>query len=531
MTLPGDRRRFLTSVGAGALLSLAPPLVRTAMAAPEALELGSPQAFHYNDLVERARKLASGKYAPPPVPTPEITKQIDYATHGKISYDPQNALFAKGPGVYPATFFHLGMYFPKTVRMFAIVDGKAREVRYTPDLFEMPKDSIARQLPETAGFAGFRLHEKKSRDDWKTQDWIAFLGASYFRAIGALGQYGMSARGITVDTATSNDEEFPDFTEFYIQPAREPDQPVEVAALLQGPSITGAYRFKLWRTDGVITEIEKRLFLRKDVERLGIAPLTSMFWFAEYGEEKINDWRPEVHDSDGLAMWNGRGERLWRPLNNPEATTTSSFLDNNPKGFGLLQRDRMFDHYLDGVHYERRPSVWVEPLGEWGEGSVQLVEIPTDDEIHDNIGAFWVPKAPARAGQELRFHYKLHWLADEPYPAEDVGRCVSTRMGRGGKPGEPRPEGVKKFMVTFADGPIAELADDAEVKVKIEASRGEVSYVFTERVPGTRRWRAQFDLAATGPEPVEIRAFLHQGGKPLTETWLYQHHPGRTGEG
>ena len=148
-------------------------------------------------------------------------------------------------------------------------------------------------------------------------------------------------------------------------------------------------------------DIEKHLFLRADIERLGIAPLTSMFWYAEYGRERIADWRPEVHDSDGLAIWNGAGERIWRPLNNPTRVFHTSYLDHNPKGYGLLQRDRVFDHYLDGVGYDRRPSTWVEPIGDWGKGVVQLVEIPTDDEIHDNIGAYWLPEQPARAGDAL----------------------------------------------------------------------------------------------------------------------------------
>jgi glucans biosynthesis protein len=297
-----------------------------------------------------------------------------------------------------------------------------------------------------------------------------------------------------------------------------------VLALLNGPSVVGAYRFKLWRNAGVVMEVEAELFLRRDVQRFGVAPLTSMFWYAEQNRNVADDWRPEVHDSDGLALWTGAGERLWRPLNNPPQTVTSGFADENPRGFGLMQRDRNFEHYLDGVNYDRRPSLWVEPLGDWGPGSVELVEIPTDDEIHDNIGAFWVPAEPARAGDAYRFAYRLHWLADEPYPTADLARCVATRRGRGGEPGKPRVPGIDKFVVEFAGGALPGLGPDTEITPDIDASRGEISYVFVEPVPHTDRWRLQFDLAADGTDPIELRAYLREGDRPLTETWLYQHH-------
>jgi glucans biosynthesis protein len=272
-------------------------------------------------------------------------------------------------------------------------------------------------------------------------------------------------------------------------------------------------------------EVEVALFARNAIAQLGVAPLTSMFWFAEYDGGFRVDWRPEIHDSDGLALWTGAGERIWRPLHNPLRTVTSSFVDKTPKGFGLLQRDRSFEHYLDGVRYDRRPSLWVEPLGDWGTGSVKLVEIPTDDEIHDNVVAFWEPAERVKPGSSLRLSYRLHWLADEPYPAENVAQVFSTRIGRGGRPGTARPKGVTKFVVDFAGKPLDTLSKDAKPTASITASRGEVSYVFVEQVPGTKRWRAQFDLNAAGTDPAELRLFLRLGDRTLTETWLCQYEP------
>ena len=251
-----------------------------------------------------------------------------------------------------------------------------------------------------------------------------------------------------------------------------------------------------------------------------------MYWYSETVKATGIDWRPEVHDSDGLAMWNGAGEHIWRPLNDPPHTMASAFVDNNPHGFGLLQRDRNFDHYLDGVYYDRRPSLWVEPLDGLGAGAVQLVEIPTDDEINDNVVAMWVPQQPAKAGSSYRLRYRLHWKADEPYPTP-LARCVATRMGRGGEPGNPRPPGVRKFVVEFLGGPLASLPFGVKPEPVLTAARGQFSYVFTEAVPDgvPGHWRAQFDLTVEGKEPVDLRLYLKSGSQTLSETWLYQYHP------
>ncbi|WP_193369110.1 glucan biosynthesis protein [Pelagibius marinus] len=544
MPRPFSRRRLLELASLGAAVGAAGPALLGPLeswAQGGGLHFGPARPFSFEALTQRARETAGRAYQPPYRPAPQVVEQIDYEAHGKIRFDPDRALYGPESGgpksAYPATFFHLGRFFGKSVKMHALASGpggmEAREILYSPDYFEMPADSIARRLPEDSGFAGFRLQESigrdagKSQDWWRSHDWIAFLGASYFRAIGELEQYGLSARGVVVNPTLSGPEEFPDFTEFYIAPAEKAGDPVAVYALLDGPSLAGAYRFSLTRGAGVIMEVEKHLFLRRDVARLGLAPLTSMYFYSEGDRPARMDWRPEIHDSDGLALWTGGGERLWRSLNNPEQVTLSSFFDDNPRGFGLLQRDRDFDHYLDGVHYERRSSLWVEPLGDWGPGSVQLLEIPTDDEIHDNIVACWVAQAAAKAGDSRHLTYRLHWLAEEPYPARDFARVTATRLGRGGQPGKPRPPGLTKFVVDFEGGRLPGLNGKSEPEPVVTASRGEVSRVFAEPVPGTKAWRAVFDLAVEGEEPVELRMYLALGKEPLSETWLYQFRPAR----
>jgi len=527
MSEPFDRRFVLKAIAASTVMGLAAGGGGQALAAQETLELGKPFAFSFDSLKDMARRMVGEAYVGPAHPAPEILQKIDYDAWGKIAYSPDHALMADGR--FPVTFFHLGMFFLKSVSIHMVEGGQAREIIYDPSYFNMPADSVAHQLPRGAGFAGFRIQEPRDgKLDWKKNDWAAFLGGSYFRAIGELYQYGLSARGLAIDTVVSGKpEEFPDFTKFYIEKPEVGDT-VTVYALLEGPSVVGAYKFVLARGKGVIMDIEQSLFLRKPVSRFGLAPLTSMYWFSDTKKPTAIDWRPEVHDSDGLAMWTGWGEHLWRPLNNPPHIVASAFGDENPKGFGLLQRDRSFDHYLDGVHYERRPSLWVEPKGGWGKGAIQLVEIPTYDEIHDNIVVMWVPEKPAEVGTQFDLAYKLHWLADEPYPTS-LARVVATRLGNGGQPGQQRPKNVRKFLVEFLGGPLAKLPSGTKPDLVLQASRGKFTdYKLVEPVPDgiAGHWRAQFDLAGVeGSDPVELRLQLTVSGKIASETWLFQYHP------
>ena len=528
----------MLTAGGASLLASAWGFSPAALAAPapaSGLKLGPPQPFSFEALAREAQADAARPYQRVnPLPA-QVLDRIDYDAWGKIKFNTANALFRDGPGLYPVTFFHLGHFFPTPVHMYVLSaagpGAQAREIVYDQAYFSIPPNSPAHELPAGAGFAGFRLQESRLGDqqklDWRTNDWVAFLGASYFRAIGELYQYGLSARGLALDVAMADRaEEFPVFSRFYFEPPPDGNHEITVYARLDGPSVAGAYRFAMRREKAVLMEVEAQVFLRRDVGRLGVATLTSMYWFSETAKPDSIDWRPEVHDSDGLAMWNGSGEHIWRPLNNPPQIAASAFADRTPRGFGLLQRDRIFDHYLDGVHYERRPSLWVEPLDDWGEGAVELIEFPTDDEIHDNIVVMWVPKRAAKAGSEFHLRYRLLWGADEPHPTT-LARCVATRRGRGGEPGRPRPKGVHKFMVEFLGGPLTTLPFGVKPQAVLWASSGNFSYVFTEAVPDgvAGHWRAQFDFTPDSADVVDMRLYLKSGERTLSETWLYQLHP------
>lgn len=521
-----SRRAILGSSAALGALAAVTPLGRAlAQSAAPAAPAATP--FAYDGLVARAEAACRVAYREPYKPMPEVTAGIDYSKWGEIRFRTDQSPFAED-GAYPVTFFHLGQYFQKSVKMHLVRDERATEFPYDQSLFAMPEDNPARKLPADSGFAGFRFQEWRGAGDWPTQDWLAFLGASYLRAIGASGQYGLSARGVGINPAQPGaPEEFPDFTEFYIEETDDPEAPVTVCALLDGPSISGAFRFTVLRgrdrRRGVEMEVEAQLFLRRDVARLCLAPLTSMFWYGEYGRERAFDWRGEVHDSDGLELWMADGERMWRPLNNPTGTQVSAFAAESPRGFGLMQRDRDFDHYRDGVNYERRPSLWVEPVEPLGRGAIQLLEIPTDDEIHDNVGAFWVPERPAKAGSAWRLRYKLHWRDDHPYPATNIAQTLSTRIGRGGQPGLPRPANTWKIAVEF-DRPevLTTIPYGVMPEVIATTSVGRIVRTFVEPVPGGNVWRAFFDLEIGTDEVAELRMYMAMNGAPLTETWTYQ---------
>jgi glucans biosynthesis protein len=495
----------------------AQPIVQT----PARPGLTAPQPFSFDVLAARAAALARTPYVPTPVEQPDVLEKIDYDAHWRIRFRPEATVTV---GQTPIQFFHLGTFFRQPVQMFVTDATSAREVIYDTGYFDIPDTSPARALTRGAGFAGFRL----MRPDLQT-DWISFLGAAYFRTDGALRQYGQSARALAIDTGMPTPEEFPRFTEFYIGEA--PDGRVTIHALMDSERVTGAYRMVMSNVagEGQVMDIDSRLYFRAGADRLGVAPLTSMFWYSETNRTQALDWRPEVHDTDGLMIWSGTGEHIWRPLNNPDRVVTSSFADQNPRGFGLIQRDRAFANYEDdGVFYDRRPAVWIEPTHDWGAGAVQLVEIPTDDEIYDNIVAFWNPAVPPVAGTELAVGYRMYW--SDVVPVQDgmtLGHTVSTRIAQGGVPGQPRPADQIKVVIDF-DGPALKgLGQGDSVIPDITVPAGvEIVNPYALPVVGTDRWRLIFDIRAPADmDTADLRAFLTRDGTPLTETWLGQVHP------
>lgn len=487
---------------------------------------GDDEAFSFDGLIAHARDLAGAPYQPPAQRHEQLLDDIGYEAFMGIHTREDAALWADADTPVKIEFFHLDQNAREAVAIHTIENGRSRRVAYDPAMFRYEDPKLADRLPEDLGFAGFRLVTRGG----EPLEWLAFKGASYFRSPGGLNQYGLSARGIAIDTGYGEAEAFPRFSSYWLVKPAPGYTSVTIYALLEGEHVTGAYRMQVSRPGNVLMDIRAHLFQRTPVRRLGIAPLTSMFWFSETNARRGVDWRPEIHDSDGLAMATGSGERLWRALSNPPRVQYSLFADDNPRGFGLLQRDRAFDHYQDpAVGFENRPSLWVEPKGDWGAGHVGLLELPTDEEVYDNINVFWVPQPQATAGREWRFDYRLHWCGEEPYPPS-LARVVATRTGRAGAPGTYEDQSVlaRKFVIDFAGAPLTALAEDVEPEPQVNASHGRIDNPYVQHIEDSGRWRLFFDWKGELPPddtPVELRASLAHAGKRLTETWLYAYYP------
>ncbi len=523
-----QRRSVLGAAGALAATGCTGVPINPAAQAAGLQPLGTPERFDYAWLKGAARDLAAAPYKPHGRTLPIDVAALDWDRYQAIKFKSDHGLWADAGTRFQIRLFHLGLFFKRPVRMFDVAGGRAQELAYDPAMFDYGKSGLdgARQ-PKDLGFAGFRVNVAPAFKN----DVAAFLGASYFRAVGAEGQYGLSARGLAVDTALPRDEEFPDFTDFYFERPAPDSRTLVVYAMLDSPSVAGAYRFAITPGPVLLMDVDAALYPRKEIERLGIAPCTSMFQTGENDRRVANDWRPEIHDSDGLAMYSGVGEWIWRPLANPAALRFNAFADKDPKGFGLMQRDRDFDHYQDdGVFYDRRPSLWVEPKGAWGEGAVTLVEIPTADETFDNVVAFWNPARKPQPGEELLYGYRLYWGADAPVkPALAV--CVATRTGAGGVIGQKRTHWSWRFALDFSGGPLAGLdVNAAKVEPVITASSGGVEITSARPLASVKGVRAMFDVVpGDGVEPITLR--MHLKGtiagveRVLSETWLYEWTP------
>lgn len=516
-----SRRSLLASLGAGGLLLCSVSLPRSAVAQDVPATTGEP--FSFDLLTEEMRALSAHPHAVAERPA-SFLDDLTYDDYKLIQFLPKRARWEDTDANFRIHAFHMGWLFEEPVRMFEVADGMARPLTFTTDDFEYLGDLPARvpQHADLPGVAGFRLNAPLNRADL-FDEVVAFLGASYFRALGRGNAYGLSARGLAINTGLSTAEEFPRFSRFYLERPAPFAQEVVVCAALESASCTGAYRFVIRPGQETVMEVTARLFFRQAVEQIGVAPLTSMFLFSEKNRANFDDYRPNVHDSDGLKILRRDGDVLWRPLNNPPRLTGSFFVEENPAAFGLMQRDRDFANYQDAsAHYERRPSVLVEPLGDWGKGAVRLVEIPTDLEVNDNIVAFWVPEAAVKAGETREFAYRLHWGDLSPDPQADIAYVLETRSGAGGVSGVENTEGTRKFVIDFAGGLLAALPEDAEVDPVTNVAGGEIVTSTLSKIPGTAVWRLVLDVKGTDGATVELVAHVSGYGRKLTETWLYQ---------
>jgi periplasmic glucans biosynthesis protein len=474
------------------------------------------EPFGLDDVAAKARRMASESFRDPRGEVPRWLLDIGYDQWRDIRFRTDRALWRELGLPSEAQFFHPGLYYDRVVRVNEIDAKGVKEVPFSPDLFDYGRNEFASRVPQGLGFAGFRLHYPLKRGDYK-DELIVFLGASYFRALGRDHVYGLSARALAVDTALATGEEFPFFREFWLERPRRGAREVVLYALMDSPSLTGAYRFSVRPGLQTAIDVDSHVFFRRAPAKLGLGPLTSMFFFGE-GDSHGADYRPEVHDSDGLLIADRSGEWLWRPLQNPRRLRISAFQAANPIGFGLLQRDRDFDHYQDlETHQEMRPSAWVAPKGEWGPGHVELVEIPTDSERHDNIVAYWVPARAEGSVEPARFSYELRFYSDDR-TLPPGGRAVATRRDRG------THDDAWRYVVDFEGDGLATISEEVVLQgvVSSRSADGDAEIIEqqVQKNPVTGGWRLVFQVRPRGGAPVDLRAFLRRGEQTLTETWV-----------
>ncbi len=488
-------------------------------------------AFSLDDVTQQARALVDKPYAAPVSNLPPVFSGMQFADYQKMQPRTDRFEWRDQPTPFRLNFYHQGMHFNAPVRINEITDQGVQEIKYDPERFDFGNLNFDKGATSQLGYAGFRVLYPINQPD-KLDEIVSFLGASYFRVIGKGQVYGLSSRGLAIDTAPPGGEEFPNFREFWIQRPAANDKQVVIYALLDSPRATGAYQFIV--TPGgkdAVVDVQSRIFVRGDIKTLGIAPLTSMFLFGPNQQSalKNGNFRPAIHDSNGLAIHTGKDEWLWLPLNNPRQLAISSFAVENPKGFGLLQRGREFGRYEDlKDRYDLRPSAWIEPQGNWGKGHVTLMEIPTPDETNDNIVAFWTPEGTNRKGEMLEFAYRMHWTTDEPalHGADNawVKQTLHTESEELQANLIRKLDGASAFMIDFEGPAVAQLPSGAAINPQVSVdNNAELLGVNIQRNPAIQGWRLTVRVKVKNPaQPVEMRAALMQGDKAISETWSYQ---------
>jgi glucans biosynthesis protein len=499
----------------------------------------APTLFQH--ITDYARARASARYLPPDTIVTRTVSGLTYGQYRGIRFRSENAIW-RDAAPFELQLFHPGGGNDTPVRIHLVEDGASRPLPFDASLFDYGDelDEVDIAIPPEAGYAGLRVLFPLN-DTTRMDEVVSFLGASYFRLLGPGHVYGLSSRGLAVDVARPEGEEFPDFREFWLVRPEESATSLELYALLDAPSVAGAYRFEL--TPGgaaqpTVMAVEARLFARTDVGKLGVAPLTSMYLHGTFHPGGDDDFRPRVHDSEGLLMNTGKREWIWRPLTNGAGLRLTSLRDERPAGFGLVQRARDFGGYMDlEALYHRRPSQWVSIDEPWGSGGVELLEIPTATEFNDNIVASWVPNEPFRAGEERVYRYRLITFDDRLETREVPGgvvrgqtlaQVVRTRIGWDALPGQadPPPRSQRRVVLDFEGGLLTARAGEAEVVAVATTSAGEITDVLVHALPGGGR-RATFVLAPDGDRGADMRVQLVIDGEVVSETWSYLWEPAR----
>jgi len=492
------------------------------MTATPAMAAG--KQFAFTDVVAKAQKLASGPWHKSGK-VPGFLGKLSYSRYEKIQLKPKQWLWSGNRSRFQVGPISPGYLYAHTVRLHVVDRSGVHDVTYDKNAFSYPSRQLRHKIPADLGYAGFQISYPFGKGRANRQSFLVFLGATYFRGLSRGEVFGASARGIAVDTSLPSGEQFPRFTQYWLVRPDRKARAMKLYALMQGRSLTGAYRFIIYPGSPTRVRVKAVLFTRHKIKLLGIAPLTSMFLYGSNTPRPADNWRVQVHDSGGLLVHNGTGEWLWRPLLNPQHLQTYYFDARNPKGFGLLQRETRFSMYQSlAARYDERPSLWVQPDSKWGKGHVVLVEIPSHSNNNDNIDAFWGPDSPVGKGQRLSFGYTLTFGRPD-IPGEPMGHAASTRIGIVSKTHRANPpKGAYHINVDFAGGRLKGLSPNAQVMGVVSAQNGgKVLEHYVQYIPPLHQWRLDIVARPGAPDKaLRLRAFLKTGKRTLTETWSYQ---------
>jgi glucans biosynthesis protein len=507
-----DRRRIVAGLVSAASL----PVVGRASAQTQTFRatvesaLGDGQSFAPASVVDLARSLAKRPFSPPATDLPEPFANLNYERYVAMQMRPEQRLWASENRGFIVEPLPRGFVFTTGVGLFVVEDAKVRRIAYDRDAFDFGDLAVPANGPDL-GFSGFRLYGRDGAD--ASYLFAIVQGATFLRGMAKGQNFGIIGRALTLKPAEQKGEEFPAFRAFWFETPPPGSNALVVHGLIESESVTGAVRITMRPGDTTIFDLETTLFPRVALEHVGLGGGAASFLFSPNVRVTQDDLRPGSYEASGLSIQNGRGEWIWRPLNNPGTLQISAFIDENPRGFGLLQRDRNFDHYQDDAQrFETRPSLWIEPIGDWGAGAVQLIEIPSDAEVNKNILAYWRPKAPIAPGQEFSFAYRQFWAWQSPSrPA--LAQVTATRSGRGG----PRR---RRFLVEFQGDALG--TRPADLRPALSSSPGSITNIRVWTYPERKTVRVAFDLEYGSETACEMRLVLESGERPLSETWLYR---------
>lgn len=508
------KRRDVLQLAGGAATFAATSGLSEALADPPAT--GAPTPFANSQVVEAARALAAKPFVAPNADLPRGLVHISSDAYASIHAKPEALIWAKEPAGFVIEPLHRGFVYKTPVEINLVENGQARRLNYNASDFDFGRVNL-NAPPKNLDFSGFRVLRRS--DGGEPKEMTIFQGASFFRAVAPGQDPGVKARGLSIRVGDSRGEEIPFFRAFWIEKPTAAENALTIHALLDSPSVAGAYRFTLHPGGATIIDTECSLFPRVNIDNYGLAAMSATCLFCPVDRRGFDDIREAVAELTGVQMLTGADEWVWRPVANRAALQISDFIDENPKGFGFMQRNRRYDDFYDDLHHwERRPSLWIEPIGDWGTGSVELLEIPSHEESAQNIIAFWRSKAPLVKGQQANFAYRQFWCWSPPSsPAFAI--TSHSRGGRG------RGAGVERFLVEFNGQPLADAARVSDIKVALTPSPGKIKFSRLFTSPHSKTCRLLFDLDPRGHAACELRLILTLDGAPITETWLYRWTP------